>query len=86
MQEKFHWTTPGGAEIVLPHMRNIPAGIVRKTRNTDEINVLFTVIEQECDEATLAVVDALPMGELEKLVEAWVAEVGPGESSSSSTS
>lgn len=84
--EKFHWTSGTGVEITLPHMRNIPAGILRKNRNTDEMNILFAVIEDQSDEKMLEQVDSLTLGDLESLVEAWVAEVTPGESPGSSTS
>lgn len=84
--EKFHWTSPGGVEIVLPHMRNIPAGILRKNRNSDELNIMFAVIEDQSDEAMLEKVDSLTLGDLETLVEAWTSEVSPGESLRSSTS
>lgn len=84
--EKFHWTSSSGVEITLPHMRNISAGLIRRTRGTDEINVMFTVIEETSDTEMLARVDSLTMGDLEELVEAWVKDVAPGESGSSLTS
>lgn len=86
MHEKFHWTTPSGAEIVLPRIDQIKTGVIRKVRNLSETDQMFTLLEEIADEATLALIDDLTGSELEAMAEAWQKEVPVGESSGSSTS
>ena len=45
----------------------IPAGVFRKARSGDEMEQTFSLIEAATDEAGLAVVDDLPVGDLEQL-------------------
>ena len=71
MTEKFHWTSPSGVEIVLPHMNKIKAGIVRRHRKEDGVDFIFSVLEEISDTATLEKVDELDAGDCNKLFEAW---------------
>ena len=82
--ERFHWTSPAGVEIVLPHMRNIKAGILRRHRKEEPTDFIFSVLEEASDEATLAKVDNLDSSELNTLVEKWQEGASLGESSGSS--
>lgn len=85
MQERFHWTSPSGVEIVLPHMSKIKAGIIRRHRKEEGVDFIFSVLEETADEAMLAKVDELDTADLNVLVEKWQESVAPGESSGSST-
>lgn len=82
--EKFHWTSPAGVEISLPHMNQIKAGILRRHRKEEPIDFVFSLLEEVGDEETLEKVDDLSSRDLNALVEKWQAEVKPGESSGSS--
>lgn len=84
--EKFHWTSPEGVEIVLPHMNKIKAGIVRRHRKADPVDFIFSVLEEVADEDMLAKADELGTEEINDLFEAWQkAGASVGESVSSST-
>lgn len=85
MLEKFHWTSPAGAEITLPRMDQIKAGILRRHRKEEPTDFIFSVLEEISDTETLEKVDDLESRDLNTLVEKWQAEVTPGESSRSSS-
>lgn len=85
MMEQFHWTSPGGAEITLPHMNKIPAGILRRHRKESEIDFMFSLLEELSDSDTLEKLDSLAFDELNDLSEKWQAGSKVGESSGSST-
>lgn len=86
MNEKFHWTSPSGVEIVLPHMNKIKAGIVRRYRRSDPVDFIFSVLEEVADEVMLAKADDLDADEINSLFEAWQkAGASVGESAGSST-
>lgn len=80
--EPFTWTAPNGGEVVLQPFDRIPAGVFRKARSGDELEQTFSLIEAATDADGLAVVDDLPIGDLEDLFAAWSAAsgVGAGES------
>lgn len=79
--EKFHWTSPSGVEIVLPHMGKIKAGIIRRHRKEEPVDFIFSVLEETADTETLAKVDDLDQTDLNTLVEKWQAGASLGESS-----
>lgn len=82
MLEKFHWTSPSGVEITLPHMNKMPAGVIRKHRKSEPVDFVFSVLEDVSDEATIAEVDKLSLPEVNDLFEAWQgAAASVGESS-----
>lgn len=84
--EKFHWTSPSGIEITLPHMSKMPAGVIRKHRKSDPVDFVFSVLEDVADEAMIAQVDLLSLPEVNDLFEAWQeAAANVGESAGSST-
>lgn len=85
MTEKFHWTSPDGVEITLPRLDQIKAGVLRRNRTKDPVDMLFSILEDVGDDETLAKVDDLSMPALNSLMEKWQAEVSLGESSGSST-
>lgn len=68
--EQFHYTHDG-KNITLPHLRNIPAGVMRKIRKLPEVDGMFTILEEVCDSDTLAVVDSMTLGEFRDFGEAW---------------
>lgn len=70
----------------------LPTGVFRKHRNGSEIDLVFAMIEETADEASLAVVDKLPQqdiegitGSFEDLVQQFNEHLGltPGESAAS---
>lgn len=87
MLEKFHYPTPGG-QIVLPHFKHIPAGVIRKHRKEPAVDQAFSIIEAVADADTLALIDALPSEQLNDLLTAWrdASQVTEGESPASSKS
>lgn len=78
--EKFHWTSPAGAEIVLPHMKHVKAGILRRHRKEEPGDFIFSLLEETSDEETLAKVDELSTTDLNDLVEKWQEGSTLGES------
>jgi hypothetical protein len=86
MPEPFNWTAPDGGTITLPKMKHIKAGVLRRYRKLDGIDMVFSILEEVADAATLAKIDDLDTDGLEALAEAWQGDVGVGESSGSSTS
>lgn len=85
MHEQFHWTSPSGVEITLPHMSNIKTGIIRRHRKEEPTDFIFSVLEETADEAMLAKVDDLGTADLNALVEKWQEGASLGESAGSST-
>ena len=84
--EKFHWTSPSGVEIVLPHMNKIKAGIVRRHRKSEPVDFIFSVLEEVADEDMLAAADELEADEINDLFEKWQeAAASVGDSAGSST-
>lgn len=79
--EQFHHRLEDGREIVLPHMRSIKAGLIRKVRRFDEADQMFTILEAVADDDTLAIIDDLARDQLEELMKEWEkASVSLGES------
>lgn len=85
MTERFHWQSPDGVEIALPRLDQIKAGVLRRNRTKDPVDMLFSILEDVGDDETLAKVDDLSMPALNELMEKWQAEVSVGESGRSST-
>lgn len=85
--EQFHYTYEG-EEIVLPHLKNLPTGILRKVRNKEALDAAFSIFESLCDDQALAVIDAMPLEEFQSFQVAWEKASGTslGESSASSPS
>lgn len=83
--EKFHWTSPTGVEIVLPHLSKIKGGLLRKYRKLDEMDMVFSIIEDVVDDETLVKLDDLDQEELQNFMKDWQAGASVGESSGSST-
>ena len=84
--EQFHWTSPAGVEIVLPHANRIKGGVLRKYRKLEPVDFMFSILEDIGDDATIAKLDDLEIRDLEVLFNEWQqAAGGLGESSGSST-
>jgi len=81
--EKFHWTTPSGEDVVLPRMNQIKAGVLRRHRAKDGLDMGFSIMEDVASDSTMALIDDLEVDDLNRLLEAWQAGVTPGESSRS---
>ena len=84
--EKFHYKAESGAEITLPRLAGVKAGVIRRHRKSDPVDFIFSILEDVTDEATLALVDDLSTTELNDMFEKWQGDGGGlGESSGSST-
>lgn len=83
--EKFHYSTPDGGEIVLPHVSKIKSGLIRKYRKLEEMDMIYSIIEDLVDDDTLAKLDELEQGQLEDFMTKWQAGASVGESAGSST-
>jgi hypothetical protein len=71
---------------VLPHIDKIKGGMIRKYRKLPEVDMMFSILEDICDDETLAKIDDLEQGDLNDLFLAWQkAGANVGESSRSST-
>lgn len=85
--EKFHYKpkASGSKEIVLPHFKQVPFGILRKTRKLDEATQLCEALEAVADAKTLEQLDALTIDEFGDFTKAWQeeAQVSLGESEAS---
>lgn len=88
MMEKFHHTLPDGHQLTLPKFEHLSAGLIRKTRRMEQVDQVFTVLEELLSEADLAHVDALSKSEFNEFVQLWQKDSGIqlGESSASTTS
>lgn len=85
--EKFHHRLEDGREVVLPHMKNIKVGVIRKLRDEDEAGQMFGILEAVADPDMLAIIDDLDGEQMEELMSAWQkASVSLGESSASAIS
>lgn len=87
MTEQFHHEV-NGKTVTLPHLKNLPFGVIRKLRNEDPAEQLFSLVEQTADEDALEVIDTLGMEQVNELFTAWqeASGVSLGESTASSTS
>lgn len=87
MSESFNWTSKSGIEITLPAMSTLSAGVFRRHRTKNEVDFVFSVLEEVSDTAALAKIDEVPLPELNDMFEAWQKGSGAtvGESSGSST-
>lgn len=83
----YTYEAKDGTKITLPAMGDIPAGVLRKNRKLDEVDFVFTLVEETADAAALEALDRLPTSELEDLFAGWQKDAGStvGESSRSSS-
>lgn len=73
--EKFHYTV-GKKKLTLPRFGELPFGVARKIRKVSEEEQLFILLEEAADEASLEIIDTIPMSEIEKLMQAWMKDSG----------
>ena len=87
MADNFVWTADDGTQITLPSLNTIKAGLFRKHRKLEEVDFVFTVLEEIMPPDELAKVDDLGFGEIESLFTDWQKSAGANvpESSGSST-
>lgn len=84
----FTYTTSHGATLVLPRFDKVVTfGRARRLRKLSESEQVFTLVEEVCDEAALAVLDEMPPDEINSFFTAWQEHSGAslGESTPSST-
>jgi hypothetical protein len=57
------------------------AGMLRRFRRLDELDMAFSILEEVCDEDTLAALDDMPVQEFNDLMERWQKTIGatPGK-------
>jgi hypothetical protein len=72
----YTWTAEDGRTATFMPFASIPTGVFRKARQMDELGSTFALLEAATDEAGLGVIDDLPIGELDKVFEAWTAASG----------
>jgi len=83
-QERFYFTGNDGEQYSLP--KSVPSGALRKMRNLDYMDGIFTLLEECADPATLAALDALEIPDLGKVAKDWMQGLTTGKWGSSSTS
>ncbi len=88
MMEKFHHVLPDGYELVLPRFENVSVGVIRKTRRLAPLDQAFSILEELLSPEALEHLDTLDRAEFNELSKRWrdASEIGPGESSASSSS
>lgn len=74
--EKFHYKVDDKREIVLPKFNKLPFGVMRKIRNLDESEQIFTIFEEAADPKSLKILDTLDMEQIGDLVEKWNKDAG----------
>ena len=74
--EPYTWTSPEGEKVTLQPFTKLPTGAFRKARAEDEMGQTFALLEAATDEAGLAVIDKLPIDELNVIFEGWSAASG----------
>lgn len=79
--ERYHFDIDGKS-YSLP--RQIPFGVLRKSRGLDPLGQVGLLLEELADEATLAALDKLDSTEVATKLKGWFQGAAPGESSSSS--
>ena len=76
-----------GKTYELPVFNDLPLGVIRKSRKFgNDLDAAFSIIENCAGEniELMDALDALPMSEFNKILEAWTSGVPLGESSESS--
>jgi len=85
MTEKFHYQYDGD-NIVIPHVKQLPTGVLRRARKLEGIDQAFTILEDIAADH-IDVIDRMPLSDLEQFLSAWqeASGVSLGESVASST-
>lgn len=84
MSAKGYTFEHAGKKVTLPPFKDIPVGVLRKSRKaTDEMDRAFTIFEELLSERDLAVLDSLSVTRLGEIVAEWSEGAGVGESSES---
>lgn len=68
--EQFHYDL-NGTKITLPHMKNLPVRVFRKYRHDSELDQVFGILEELCDDKALEAIDDATLEELLALQKAW---------------
>ena len=86
--EKFHHTLEDGTVITLPKFKFVPAGVIRRTRTSNQADQIFSAIEAVASDETVKQIDELTSEQLNDFIKAWQKNSGVtmGESSASSSS
>lgn len=78
---EYSWN---GKKVKLPGFGNLPAGVLRKTRNAkDPMDQAFLMIESVATEDALKIIDEMSVEEFGKMIAEWAQGTTPGESSDS---
>ena len=70
--EAFTYTADSGAKVNLLPFSRIPSGVFRKTRNLDEMEQMFALLEAGAvSDDDLEGIDALPVFDLADVFQKW---------------
>lgn len=69
--EPFIWEAPNGGEVTLTPFNRLPFGLFRKSRNLSDEERTYMMLEAATDADGLAIIDELPMADIDGLFEAW---------------
>jgi len=67
----FTWTSPDGKSVTLPSLNSVPGGVLRRHRKLEELDFLFSVLEDVATDEQIEAVDAVGLGDLNNLFAAW---------------
>jgi hypothetical protein len=79
--EPFEFTHDG-VTYTLPPASSIKAGMLRRFRKLDDLDVAFSILEEIADEDALAALDDMGIAEFNQTVSDWQSHIGvdPGKS------
>lgn len=71
-----------GTTYTLPPWSAITAGMMRRFRKLDDLDLSFSILEEIADEDALKALDAMPLADFNRTVSAWQDHIGaaPGKS------
>jgi hypothetical protein len=72
----FHWTSDSNVRIKLPKMASLGTGAIRRHRNKEGLDMLFSILEEVMTGPELDELDALPLAETNRMFQAWQDETG----------
>ena len=71
-----------GESFTLPPASSIKAGMLRRFRKLDDLDVAFSILEEIADDEALAALDDMGIAEFNEVVSDWQSHIGvdPGKS------
>ena len=74
--DPFTYNAKNGDAITVPSFGAAPAGLIRRVRHLEELDQVFTMLEELADADALAAVDRLGLVEFAEFTEAWQEAAG----------